>query len=186
MARAITNALLRFMRGRRGVSTIEFGFLAAVLVTMLLGVAETSRFIYLNLKIGNVVSNVADIVARSEIAKENEITSLFTALPVMFSPFESSGRFAVIVTGVVRLDAEQPPVVAWQAAGGPVSAPSNVGVEGGEAKTPDDLTFVGGDALIVAEIVYTYDTWLLGFVPTQTIRNRAFARPRRATLTTLE
>ena len=70
MARANTNALRRFLRGRRGISAIEFGFLAPVLVTMLLGVAETGRFIYLNLKINNVVSNVADIVARSEVASE--------------------------------------------------------------------------------------------------------------------
>jgi len=186
MARANTNVLKRFLRGRRGVSAIEFGLIAPVLVTMLLGVAETGRFIYLHLKISNIVSNVADIVARSEVASKNEMTSLFSALPVMFSPFDSSGRFAVIVTGVVRLEADTPPMVAWQAAGGPVAAPSNVGVEGGEAKTPNDLTFVGGDALIVAEIVYTYDTWLLGFVPTQTVRNHAFARPRRSTLTTLE
>ena len=186
MARANTNALRRFLRGRRGVSAIEFGVLAPVLVTMLLGVAETGRFIYLNLKVNNVVSNIADIVARSEVARENDMTSLFSAVPVMFSPFDSSDRFAVIVTGVVRHDADEPPVVAWQASGGPVSAPSNVGVKDGEANTPDDLTFVGGDALIVAEIVYTYDTWLLAFVPTQTIRDRAFARPRRSTLTTLE
>ena len=186
MRRANKNAWRRFLREQRGVSAIEFGVLAAVLVTMLLGVAETGRFIYLNLKIGNVVSNVADIVARSEIASEDEITSLFTAVPVMFSPFDSTGRFAVIVTGVVRHEDDEPPVVAWQATGGPVSAPSDVGVQGGEAETPDDLTFVGGDALIVAEIVYTYETWLLGFVPTKTIRNHAFARPRRATLTTLE
>ena len=186
MTRANANTLRHFLRGRRGAAAVEFGLLAPVLVVMLLGVAEAGRFIYLHLKISNVVSNVADIVARSEVASENEMTSLFSALPVMLSPFESSGRFGVIVSGVVRLEADEPPVVAWQAAGGPVAVPSDVGAEGAEANTPDDLTFVGGDALIAAEIVYNYDGWLFGVVPSQTVRDRAFARPRRSMLTTLE
>jgi hypothetical protein len=178
--------LLAFLRARRADSAVEFGLIAPLLMSMFVGVSELGRYIYLWMKVTNVASNVADLVARSDVARGSDIDSLIGALPVMLSPFESAGRFGVVVTGVVQATAADPAEIVWQRTGGSLAVTSAVGAIGDEAVTPPDMIVAGGDALIVAEVFYDYRAWLFGFVPAQTVVEVAYARPRRATLTALE
>lgn len=183
----------RFLRDRRGVSAIEFALIAPVLLTMCLGVAEVGRYIHLRLKITNAASNVSDLVARMDAARASDLDGLFKALPVMLDPFEASD-FRVIVTAVTQAaaadaDADPPaPVVAWRRESGALLETSEIGVVGGAPETafPKDLLVPGGDAVIVAEVFFDYDEWLFGFVPSQTVTEISFSRPRRATLAKLE
>ncbi|MGF1659411.1 MAG: TadE/TadG family type IV pilus assembly protein [Rubrimonas sp.] len=177
---------LRFLRRRDGVSAVEFALLAPVLITMLLGLTEVGRYIYLRLKIVNIASNVSEVIARAEVVRATELDSLFSAMPVMLRPFEAGGRFAVVVTGVVIPAAGDPATVAWQRTGGGLTVASAVGAPGGEADVPADLAIPGGEAVVVAEVFYDYEAWLLGFAASQQVRETAFARPRRSALGAME
>ena len=178
--------VLRFLRRRDGVSAVEFALLAPVLLTMLLGLTEIGRYIYLRLKIVNVASNVSEVIARGDDVRAADLDALFDALPVMLRPFEAGARFAVIVTGVAVPAAGDPATVAWQRSGGGLTAASYVGTTGAAATVPADLAIPGGDAVVVAEVFYDYEAWLLGFAASQRVREAAFARPRRSALTVME
>jgi Flp pilus assembly pilin Flp len=178
--------LRRFRRADRGVSAMEFALLAPVLLGLMLGVSEVGRYLFLRFKIVNVAAGVADLVARLDAARTTEIEALIATTPTMLRPFEAGPRAAAIVTSVSRAAGATTTRVGWRVAWGQLAATSGVGAVGAVASVPADLAAPGGEALIVTEVFYRYDAWLLRFIPTQTIREVSYARPRRAPLTALE
>jgi len=46
---------------------------------------------------------------------------------------------------------------------------------------PDDLVLRADESVIVAEVMFRYQPWLLGLVPETLLRRVAFFRPRLAT-----
>lgn len=169
--------------GREAMASVEFAIVLPVLILMLLGTVEVGRYAYLHMKLQNATGNIADIVSRPDQVAANDLSNLFTATPVMLHPFEAGARVRVMVSGVVVPAEDDPPEVTWQAdGGGSLSAASDVGTVGDVAAVPDGLVTFGGEALIVAEMVYAYQPWLLNLVDAQRIRKTAYFRPRRGTL----
>jgi hypothetical protein len=77
--------------------------------------------------------------------------------------------------------------VFWQEEGaGDLSADSEVGAEGDEATLPADLVLRDGETVIVAEVVFRYERWLLRVIPDTTLRRVAYYRPRLGTLRSLD
>jgi Flp pilus assembly protein TadG len=182
----MTRKIRRLLKSTRGAAAIEFALILPILVVTALGTVEIGRFIQLYMKVQNVAGNVGDIMSRPEEVSAADLSSLFSASPVLMNPFEAGPRLRIIVSGVVVPAADQPPEVAWQSAGGgSLTVTSSVGSVGATANVPDGLVTFGGEALIVAETVYDYDPWLLGLVPAQIVRETAYFRPRRGTLAAL-
>lgn len=176
----------RLLRSTRGAAAIEFALILPILVITLLGTVEVGRFVQLYMKVQTVAGNVGDIMSRPEQVAASDLSSLFSASPVMMNPFEAGPKLRIIVSGVVVPAQNDPPEVAWQSAGGgSLAVASNIGAVGSVANVPDGLVTFGGEALIVAETVYDYDPWLLGIVPDQIVRETAYFRPRRGTLATM-
>jgi len=173
----------RLRRSTRGFAAAEFGLMLPVLIVMLFGTLEVGRYVYLNMKLQNTAGNVADIISRPEQVASSDISSLFTAAPVMMRPFDAGEHLRIYISGVIVPDEDDPAEVAWQAdGGGTLSATTQVGGVGDEADIPDGLVFFGGDAVIVAEVIYQYEPWLLGFASGGQIRKTAYFRPRRGTM----
>jgi Flp pilus assembly protein TadG len=178
--------LRRFLRSTRGNAAIEFALVLPILVVTVLGTVELGRFVQLYMKVQTVTGNVGDIISRPEQVSAADLASLFSASPVMMNPFDAGPNLRIIVSGVVVPSQNDPPEVAWQSAGGgSLSVTSDVGTVGSAANVPTGLVTFGGEALIVAETVYDYDSWLLGIVPDQMVRETAYFRPRRGTLATM-
>ncbi len=170
-------------RDRRGMAAVEFAIILPFLILMLMGTVEVGRYVYLHLKLQNTAGNIADIVSRPNQVAASDLSKLFTATPVMLTPFEAGERVRVLVSGVVVPDPDDPPEVAWQAdGGGSLTAASEVGGVGDPANVPGGLVFFGGDAVIVTEVVYDYQPWLMEFVGGSRIRKTAYFRPPRGTL----
>lgn len=185
--RAPLRALRRFRRDRRGVSGVEFAMTVPLLILLMLGVAELGRYGVFRMKLGNTVANVADIVARAEAADRDEIDELIATAPVLLRPFDQPERLRILVSAVQRTGSTSPPRVAWRRAGGQFTAePSRIGLDGADATIPDDLLSEAIGTLIVCEIMYDYEPWLLGFVVDHVAYDVAFLRPRRAELAALE
>ena len=179
--------LRRLLRSVRGTAAIEFALVLPILVITMLGTVEVGRFVQLYMKVQTVAGNVGDIMSRPEQVAASDLSSLFSASPVMMNPFEAGAKLRIIVSGVVVPGQDEPPEVAWQSAGGgSLAVPSAIGSVGGVASVPEGLVTFGGEALIVAETVYDYDPWLLGIVPDQIVRETAFFRPHRGTLATMD
>lgn len=178
--------LRRFRSNDRGLAGVEFGIVLPFLVILFLGTVEIGRFVYLNMKLQNAAGNVADIVSRPETVAASDLSSLFTAAPVMLRPFEAGANLRIFVSGVIVPDQDDPPEVNWQAdGGGSLSTTSAVGQVGEVAAIPGGLAYHGGEAVIVAEVVYDYEPWLLQFAGGGEIRKSAYFRPRRGTLASI-
>jgi Flp pilus assembly protein TadG len=179
--------LSRFIRSTRGVVAVEFALSAPLFVLLLLGMAEIGRYELLHLKLANSAMNVADLIARGERASRAEIALIGDVMPSMLSPFETDARLRLIVSGVTQDAGQTNPQVAWRTGTGAATlGASRIGAEGATAAVPADLVVIDGEALIVTEVYYDYEPWLLGIVPGRTLYDVAYFRPRIALLRTLE
>ncbi len=166
-------------RDRRGVVSIEFALVLPVLVVAFLGVTEIGRYLLLEMKIQTSAAKIGDLMTRDRDPSTASLTDAFNAVPTMLHPFPAGGNSRTIVSAVIKEAADKPPEVAWQLdGGGSLAAASKVGTTGGDADVPADLVTVGGTAVIVAEMVYDYDPWLLGIIGDRRLRHRAYFRPR--------
>jgi hypothetical protein len=185
MAR-IFGKLRHLWRDVRGVVTIEFAILLPMLVMLFLGAAEVGRYLLLDMKVQTTSAKLADLMTRDRNPTQASLQDAFNAVPTMLRPFAAGGRSRAIVSSVVWNDADDPPEVAWQlSGGGTLSVASDVGSAGGEADVPDGVLTVGGSAVIVAEMVYSYEPWLLGLIGGGELRHRAYFRPRLSGMRTL-
>lgn len=186
VARCLPRILRTLAPDRRGVVSMEFALLLPLLVTAVLGVTEIGRYLLLEMKVQTTAAKVANLMTRDRDPTQSSLEDAFNAVPTMLEPFPGGDKARTIVSAVVRDDADAPPEVAWQLkGGGALTAASEVGTPGGDAAVPAGMVSVGGSALIVAEMVYDYDPWLLGVIGERTVRDRAYFRPRLSGMRTL-
>ena len=168
----------RFWRDRRGFAAVEFALVLPVLLLFALGVSEVALFVMLGLKVQHAADTVADLASGSASLTAAQLTDTFNAVRHIVQPFDAAGRGVVIVSGISAQGSGSPTIV-WQRRGvGSLSAASQVGGQGGNASLPAGLTLRDGEAVIVAEMYYRYESMLLGIVPDSTVRRVAFYRPR--------
>ena len=78
--------LVRFWRDRRGVSAVEFAFIAPVMVLMFFGVAELSSAMMAERRASDVASTLGDLVARCSGVNDADITDIFSAATTTWAP----------------------------------------------------------------------------------------------------
>ena len=78
---------LRFCRSRRGNMAIEFALIAPLIMLLLAGTVEASRYLMLHLKVQHASVTVADLVTRDETITETVIADIFNVVEQILSPF---------------------------------------------------------------------------------------------------
>jgi Flp pilus assembly pilin Flp len=178
--------LRRFRRDDAGLAAVEFALVLPVMVLFSLGIAEVGRFALLSLKLQHAATTMADLASRDEELSLASLQSMFSAMDHVVRPFDIAGQGVVIASGV-GVDGDDAPTVFWQEEGaGDLDEDSEVGAEGDEATLPADLVLRDGETVIVAEVVFRYERWLLRLVPDTTLRRVAYYRPRLGTLRSLQ
>jgi len=187
MLKALFSFLRRLKSDRRGVTIVEFALVSPVLVTMIIGGFEISRYVLLQQKLNGVSASMADLVAQAETLSAAELNSLFTSVDYLVKPFEMGSSGVVIVSSIGAVNGA-PPTVFWQrTGGGTMTHASEFGSEGQPATLPAGFVIRSGESLIVAEVYYDYSP-LLGdqFVANAELYHRAFLRPRFGALKALQ
>lgn len=182
----------RLMRDARGAVYAETAVSLLVLSLTTLAGVEVGRYVLLVQKLDRAVASVADIAAQGQTISVADIDNLFSAASDTVKPFVLDGVGSVIVSSVSKTGAN-PVKVDWQRAhvwvddkGNKVTLGSAIGVAGGTATLPPELTVRSGEEVIVAEVYYKFTPWLAPEIaPTAQLYNRAFYRPRQGPLTTL-
>lgn len=93
--------LARFVRGlhsfsrrlahdKRGVAAVEFGYIAPVMLIMLLGTIEASRAVSMDRRFGLVTSMVADLVAREKTISAADLKAIYDIVEHIMAPYDSS------------------------------------------------------------------------------------------------
>jgi len=178
--------LRRFGEDRRGAALIELGFAVPVLVAILLGCFEASRYVLLHQKLDRAATSVADLVAQQQALTTAQMCDLFDAARRLMTPYDLAAHGRVVVSSVHRPD-ETAATVAWQEqSAGAITVTSLVGTEGATASLPAAFTVATGQNVIVAEAFYDYQPYFLGdlFEPAR-LYHTAYNRPRISNLTTI-
>lgn len=164
----------RFAADRRGVSAIEFAFIAPILIVFYFGMAETCQLLMAKRKISHAGAAVADLVSQTPTAtttKESLDDKLLAAQTIV-APFNGSA-LTIRLTSVTSRNPTPggAPMVDW-------SYPA-----GGRAK---DSTFTPatplntGESVILAEVTYNHTSSIGYFIPgVKTLTHKAELRPRK-------
>jgi Flp pilus assembly protein TadG len=98
---AVALGLLRRLRGdRRGVSAIEFAFIAPILILCYFGVAELCGALLAERKAGHVASEVGDLVAQCQSVSAADFTNDFWPVgAAVLSPLNTSS-LAMRITSI--------------------------------------------------------------------------------------
>lgn len=172
--------LRRFAEDRGGAALIDFAFAVPILVLVLMGCFEATRYVLLRQKLDRAVSATADLVAQQQDITLAQLDDLFDAAEQLLQPYDLAGDGRVIVTQVHWPDAGGPAAVEWQeksSAG--IAASSKIGAENGEATLPDGFTVRTDEAVIVAEVFYDYEPFFLtNLFEARRLYHSAYNRPR--------
>jgi Flp pilus assembly protein TadG len=184
MQRSPAALLRRFVRDERGAALIELGFAVPILVAILLGCFETTRYVLLHQKMSRAAASTADLVAQLDGITVAQMNDLFDAADQLMEPFDFAADGRIIVSSVYRPGVPAATVV-WQrlnTAG--IAATSAIGATGATASLPPGLVVDAGENVIVAEVVYDYEPFFFDaiFDPVR-LTHDAFNRPRVANLT---
>ena len=179
-------SLAALRRDRGGAILVEFALVLPVLIAILLGCFEATRFVLLHQKLDRAASAVADLVAQSDGITVAQVNDLFTVAEDQLSPFDLAASGRVIVSSITRPTAAAAGV-AWQRlSSGALSAASVVGIAGATATLPAGLIVRTGENVIVAETFYNYVPFFMdSFLSPTVFRHAAFNRPRLINLSTI-
>jgi outer membrane murein-binding lipoprotein Lpp len=187
------HALLRRLScNRHGALIAEFAAAMPVLILLLFGGVEISRFALLNQKMDRLATAMGDLVAQAETLSETELNQLFLASAHIASPFELGTQGTVIISSMSipprnqPTDPLPPPKITWQRKTGNLVATSKIGAQNAAPVLPTGLTLAEKQTIITAEVYYNFKPLLIGaLVPEHKIYHRAFFRPRLGALTAL-
>ena len=176
----------RLAADTRGISTVEFAFSVPVLLVLLLGTIDISRFAIAHLKVFNAVSSLADLASRDETLSAARINDLVGAAQHIVRPFILSVGGRIILTGI-SADVANDLRVFWQVAGGgSMAATSQIGATGRPAALPPSLTIDVQETVIAAEVIFNYQPIFALLLANPVIRQTAYFRPRLSSLCNLE
>jgi Flp pilus assembly protein TadG len=181
------NSLKRLFGDRSGNALIETALTMPILVLIILGGVEISRYVLLHQKLDRVAASIGDLVAQAETISATDVDNLFEAAKFVLKPFSLGDNGAVVVSSIGATDGD-PATVRWRrSGGGTLAATSELGAVGSDATLPQGFTVPSGDSTIVAEVFYDYTPWLFsGVTSPSRLYHRALFRPRFGALTSLE
>lgn len=147
----------RFGRDRRGVSALEFSFIAPVMIVMFFGIAEVGQGLFAQRRAEHVASSIGDLTAQAGTISNSDMSNIFDAGFQVMAPLPT-GTLAMRVTCVTTNTSSQPKVT-WSDARGSLSA----NIVGSNYVLPAGFVTGPNQAFIVSEATYAY-TSPVGYV----------------------
>jgi Flp pilus assembly protein TadG len=174
MTSSMPRAFRRFGRDRRGVSAVEFAFIAPVMIALYLGCVEISVGVAADRKVSLVAGALANLTAQVNPATIStaDMTNILDASSAIIAPYDA-GKLKMTVT-CLSIDATKTAKVKW-------SVTRNGAVEAGTLTVPAALTVASSYPiyLIYSEVSYAY-TPAVGYTisGTLTLSDHMYMAPR--------
>ncbi len=164
------SALSRFGFDERGVAAVEFALIAPVLIAMYLGLAEVCQAYMAQKRASHVTSQVADIVAQTDVMTRDDIADVFGIGALVLTPFPSA-PLTMRVTSITR-GADGVARVDWSRGQGMTGRSGTVAVPAG--------LIANGESIIMSEANYAYRSPLAQLLPGITnFSSTYWLRPRQ-------
>lgn len=175
----------RFRHNVRGIAATEFALVAPMLLLLILGGFEFSRYMLIHQKTEKVAYTVSDVVSQNTSVTDAELTQISNAAAQIMAPYSFSSQGVVIVTSVYKPVGSAAKVNWRHSGGGALVRASQIGAVGGAATLPTGLELNDKDNVIVAEIYYFYTPLFGGsLIANGDIYKTAIFKPRLGALTT--
>ncbi|MGH6684804.1 MAG: TadE/TadG family type IV pilus assembly protein, partial [Pseudolabrys sp.] len=107
----IIGRLSRFARDRRGVSAIEFAFVAPLMIGLYLGCAEISDGVAADRKVSLIAGALANLTAQDTAIDDTEMTNILDASGAIIAPFSASNL--TMVLSCLKIDLSGAATVQW-------------------------------------------------------------------------
>lgn len=160
-----------FARCEKGLALLEFAFSLTILMLLLFGGIEVSRYVLIFQKLQNTVNNETNIITaidpKSDTLTKAEMDSIINAAGIMMSPYTLSltnstliltDIYAPVTSGLGNNPGK--PVVQWRYCGPGSLGTSKLGTVGAAANLkslPNNFTMSEGDEIIAAELYYRFN-----------------------------
>lgn len=181
MVLTLRRALRTFIRDERGVSAVEFAFIAPVLIVLYFGMAELCQGLMAKKRMGHATAMVADLTAQEELVDTQALNDTFNIGGLIMKPF-SAAPLAMRVTSVTK-DANGRAMVDWSYGNGKSMTALRTNTVFPTA-IPVDL-IGNGESLVISEASYAYDSPVKQIVKgIATFRHTYYLRPRISAKTT--
>jgi len=168
-ARWSLTGLSRFGLDERGVAAVEFALIAPVLIALYLGLAEFCQAYMAQKRTGHLASQIADIVAQSDLVTRDEVADIFAIGTLVLAPFPSA-PLKMRISGVTR-GTDGVARVDWSRGQGLSSRSGTVSVPAGLIEN--------GQSIIMSEATYDYVSPLNKLLPgTTQFSQTYYLRPR--------
>ena len=133
---------------RRGTASIEFAFIAPVLVLFYFALVDLSLALEAKRKVSTSASVIGDLIAQTEKIDATELQAIFDAADAVMQPLDI-GEIAVRITSAV-MDFDDSIEVAWSK-----SLNTSANACGAAVSTPEGV-LTPGQSVIISEVTYTY------------------------------
>ena len=171
---------------QRGVAATEFAVALPFLLVLMLGAIEISRYVIIHQKLEKVAYTIADVVSQSDTITIAQLNQAVQAAATIMQPYTFSPNGVVFISSVYK-SGTNAPTVRWQYhGGGALERESEVGLVGATAALPNALTLNASDNVIIAEVFFRYEPFLVGgiFADDQQLYKVTIFKPRLGALTT--
>lgn len=168
----------RFTRDRRGVAAVEFGFIAPVLLFLLIGAVEITRAVAIDRRLSVATNMVADLVAREEKLTQNDVNAIYDVVERVMAPYDTAQlKMSLIPVKSSPTDANKV-VVYPETTNRPSLHGAAQPAKCQKYTLPTGLLSTG-DSLIVVEASYSFSPMLMGYVMgASEWKEKAYAKPR--------
>lgn len=174
-------------RRQDGVAYLEFALVLPLLMLLLLGGVEVSRYIQAAQKVDKMTHTIVDLIAQAPSISVSELNQIMEASQHIMKPHPFNEDGIIIIT-CVGYNSHGQLRVKWQhKGGGSLARNSVIGTVGSTPDLPDGFTVDARDNIIIAESFYTFDPLINSeYVDPIEFYRTAFYLPRLGELDSLQ
>lgn len=179
MRLGLKDMLTRLRRDHRGVSAVEFAFIAPIMILFYFGLCEYSQGFMAQKRVGHIAATIADLVAQDAVIQTTEMNDIFEVAQKLMKPFPTNGLTQRISS--VMVDSSGTARVQWSRASGVSQRGTNSTVS-----LPTGMA-ARGETVIMTEVTYPYRSPVGYVFPGITnIQRTYYLRPRLVDQITLD
>lgn len=143
-------------RDQRGLAFLEFALIFPVLLLLLLGSVEISRYVQTSQKVDKLSHTIVDLIAQAPTISTQDLQQIMMAAKHVMEPhpFDQDG---IIIISCVGYDSNNQLTVKWQyKGGGSLTRSSRIGNAGGAPSLPANFTVEDKDNVIISETFFRF------------------------------
>jgi len=175
------NRMRGFRDDRQGAISIEFGILATVLIGILFGAVDFSRYILTQHKTDKAVAAVGDMITQYAVINTDNVKDIFKAAAAILTHFEVKDRGMLIVSHIHAATKDNPRITWQEKSSLTMKKVSKLGTVGSKPKLPAHFKMDAGETVVAVESYVKFEPMLFDLaVSKQDIYKIAYYHPRRS------